>query len=153
MIIEEIINEIRAEPYPYTTSYQRGEFESITQSQFKTKDGSNIIVQLYADEEGVLSIDFVRNGDFAITGTGDQFRILFTVKDIIQKHLLELVDDERANVTHVRFCADLSEPSRVKLYKNRLSPIISGLLGSEWTGPTIEYNPDANFIWSRRAGH
>lgn len=152
MIIEEIVNEIRVEPYPYTTSYQRGNFKSIIQSEFKTRDGSDIVVELFADEDGDLTITFDRDGDYAITGAGDQFRILFTVKDVIERHLMELVNDEKLDVIQVLFSADLTELSRVKLYKNRLSPIISRLLGSEWTGPTIEYGPDARFVWSKRVG-
>lgn len=147
MIIEEIVTEIQAEPYPYTTSVSRGG-RSLTEfsAKFKTRDGSQVELLIITSGQTTYIL-FTRDESIKKTGTGDQFKILLTILSIIQSHLSELVTESNK----VTFSADLSEPSRVKLYKNRLSPIITSILGSEWDGPEIQNKfGEAIFVWLRQ---
>lgn len=146
MLIEEIISEIRAEPYPYAVNETDNFSYHEIMASFETRDRSDIMVELYAQKRGTLNITFDRNGDYDITGAGDQFRILVTVLKIIETYVPKL--SEVAN--QVLFSADLSEPSRVKLYQNRLVPIIDRLLGAGWSKqPPVNNGFVQSFTWGR----
>lgn len=147
MLIEEIIQEIRAEPYPYTVEEKtHGELSQLSAS-FTTRDQSTITVRLTSRGIESLSIMFDRNGEFKISSTGDQFKILFTVLKIIEEHLPEVSE----SVNTVLFTADNDEPSRVRLYQNRLVPVISRILGSGWTKQPPNVSPFGShyFVWNR----
>lgn len=100
---------------------------------FQTKDGTQIFVwfEMGEDEEGrsIMDITFgLRDGDdysVRATGANDPFAILANV--------IELSKDEarRRKPDLIRFTADLSEPSRVKLY-DRLVATLARQMGLDY---------------------
>lgn len=138
--------EIKVQPYEYQVKEIKDEFEHTINATFKTMDGSKIEVSLDALVGDELAINFNRNGQFELTGQGDQYKILFTVKDIIEKYLPKISH----SVNGIMFTADENEHSRVKLYAKRVVPLITQLLDSDWTGPNISRtNFQIIFTWSR----
>lgn len=138
--------EIKVTPYPYTIHNTENSNYKEVIAKFTTQDGGNIKVTINAIKGYDCEVSFSRDGTHQATGTGDQYRILFTVVDVIDKYLA----DAATVSNEVIFTADQSEPSRVKLYKNRLAPRMSTILGTEWTGPKIINEPlEAVFVWKR----
>ena len=128
MRASEVITELGNAVYPYTETFP-GEFSvalpndkeltvSILQDSMLSNDPDRGFL------EG-LSIEFALDGDFYLTGTGDQFRILATVMAIVKAHLPKLAAPD--DVEFVRFSADTAEPSRVRLYR-RAAPKIEQIL-------------------------
>lgn len=145
MLIEEIITEIRAEPYPYTVKHKDGVRSSSIEATFETRDGSEIEVLIVRLPDNQVEILFSRNGQIKAPGTGDQFRILFTIQEIIRQHLNTIAE----HADQVLFTADSAEPSRVRLYTNRVVPLVSQILGSGWSKPKIEPGAEVQYIWDR----
>lgn len=145
MLIEEVITEIRAEPYPYEV-INRSTSESTTIiASFKARDDSMVKVIISGIKGAEAEISFTRNGRVKASGTGDQFRILITVQDVIQKYLNKVADE----AAELLFTADADEPSRVKLYTNRVVPLVSQILGSGWTKPQIRHADEVVYVWRR----
>lgn len=144
-----ILDEIKATPYPYSVSTEQHGTATQVIGEFNAKDGSEIVIELYiaSDKSGILAFD--RDGSVDMTHTGDQFKILFTILDFIEKILPKVI--KKGLLTELEFSADTSEPSRVKLYKNRLAPVISQLLGPSWTGPSIKQDfAGETFSWKMK---
>ncbi|BDR26216.1 hypothetical protein RVBP17_2590 [Pseudomonas phage sp. 30-3] len=70
--------------------------------------------------------------DTAVTGTGNEFKVFSTILDITKRAISELKPNQ------IYFTADLSEPSRVKLY-NRLATKMATQYGY-----TIQSNKNTN---------
>lgn len=130
-----LINEIKVTPYTYKLSSPTGAVPTQFEAEFEAKDGSEVVVELYvmSNKSGILAFD--RDGDVEMTHKGDQFKILFTIMEIITKMLTTALAKEM--LTELTFSADSNEPSRVKLYTNKLSPEISKILGPNWEGPKL----------------
>lgn len=140
--------EIRVEPYPYQTKkHKENPDKYYLVSTFTSTDGSEINVEFLVNIGDEVTISFKRDGSYNLIGKGDQYKILFTVKDIIEKYLFELSEQ----VSYVSFSADMKEPSRVKLYTKRVVPIINSILGSKWIGPEIkEVFGDQEYMWKNK---
>lgn len=140
------IDEIKVTPYKYHIGRtQNTPTNVVFTGSFKSKDGSEVVVELYINGTyGVLS--FTRDDEIQVTHQGDQFRILFTVMEIIEK--IVPMGLSTGMMTEFTYSAEASEPSRVKLYTNKVAPRISQILGSDWSGPEILHNADeVDFIW------
>lgn len=137
--------EIKAEPYPYTVTDRSSDGFKFLIVQFETRTGSTIKVMLSGEDNGEADISFTRDGNIKLSGGGDQFRILITVKSIIEKHLNQVIK----NSVELFFSADSNESSRVKLYTNKVVPLINNLIGDEWTGPVINHADQVEFVWKR----
>ncbi|BDR25698.1 hypothetical protein RVBP16_1380 [Pseudomonas phage sp. 30-2] len=70
--------------------------------------------------------------DTTVTGTGNEFKVFSTILDITKRAISELKPNQ------IYFTADLSEPSRVKLY-NRLATKMATQYGY-----TIQSNKNTN---------
>lgn len=100
---------------------------------------------VYLNEiRGVTDIEFSVNGKYRITGTGDAYRILATVKRVLE----EFLPDFSKKSTSVSFVANEGEPSRVKLYK-RAAPLISSILGPDWVYGQGEADNNRIFTWRK----
>lgn len=95
----------------------------------------------------VVFIEFAVHGSHAQTGTGNEIKIFSTVKAIIFSTLQKFVVP---NDTVVSFGADNSEPSRVSLY-HRFVPIISKLLGPEWSYVFDNSGSLSTYTWHRKS--
>ena len=144
------LDEIKATPYPYNINFTKMGTATSVVGDFTADDGSEIVIELYiaSDKSSILSFD--RDGEIEMTHTGGQFKILFTILDFIKQVLPKVVN--KGLITELEFSADSAEPSRVKLYRNRLSPVISQILGSEWTGPSIKQDfSGETFSWTKNS--
>jgi hypothetical protein len=101
----------------------------------------------FAYQDG-LNIEFALDGEYALTGTGDQFRILATVMKIVRNHLPQLAAPE--DVRFVRFTADSDEPSRVSLYQ-RAAPKIGQILQAMPVRWRFSERPgrSVSFLWTK----
>lgn len=142
-----LINEIKVTPYQYKISFPTGAVPTQFEAEFEAKDGSEIVVELYVMSDGSSILAFDRDGDVEMTNKGDQFKILFTIMEIIEKMLTVALGKKM--LKELTFSADSNEPSRVKLYTNKLSPAISKMLGPDWTGPVLgKDDHSVTFTWS-----
>lgn len=153
MLIEEILSEIKIEPYPYET-YFDSEFEEgpALVGKFNTSDGSLIECFIfYKESDDAILINFKRDGETKATGKGDQFKIFGTVIEFFKEHANKMI--KKFNPSHFIFRVNNAEQSRVSLYRRRLIPIIStNILKGNWNGPIEETRQDGNisgtyFIW------
>lgn len=138
--------EIQAEPYPYEITDRSNNRVITIIATFKTRDNSMVKVVISGAKGEDVEIAFTRNGRVKVSGTGDQFRILMTVKEIIEKCLSQVAKD----ATEILFTADADEPSRVKLYTKRVVPLVSNILGSDWSGPEIHPSDEVVYVWKRK---
>lgn len=144
MRAKEIINELGNASYPYGETFP-GVF-SVALPDGKELTVSILPDTLFENRKFIrgLTIEFALDGKFALTSTGDQFRILATVMAIVRTHLPKLAAP--ADVEFVRFTADSDEPSRVSLYR-RAAPKIGQILQAmpaQWrflerTGRAVEF--------------
>lgn len=141
-----LINEIKVTPYRYVINKKEDNNGAIRYyGRFKTKDESVITVLLSIQEKNG-SLSFSRDGAYEVTNQGDQFRVLYTVMEVIKTVLP--IANKAEELDQLEFTADVDEPSRVKLYKNKVVPMISEILGSEWNGPTVDTKmDDVYFTW------
>ena len=141
-----LINEIKATPYPYNISTDDHGDESEFTGLFRSKDGSKVEVLLYLNESNEGELSFSRDGEHELSSKGDQFKILFTVVEIIKELVSMALKDGR--MTKLVFLADGNEPSRIKLYTNKVVPLISSLLGSKWKSPRVlDFSGVVEFSW------
>lgn len=152
MKAKEIINELGNASYPYVEPFP-GEYSVALPT------GKELYVTILPDtmlnsnstgfayQDG-LNIEFALDGEYEMTGTGDQFRILATVMKIVRNHLPQLASPE--DVRFVRFTADSDEPSRVSLYR-RAAPRIGQILQAmpaRWQF-TERGGRSVSFLWTK----
>lgn len=131
MLLTEIVNS----PYSYTTDYDSNHSYGPTLSAtFTNAENHTITARLsYSEKDNSIGLGFKRNNNPALTGEGDQFRILSTIIDFLKNNINKMFKKHNADTFY--FSADVSEESRVKLYRKRAPLIISSILGPEWKGP------------------
>ena len=152
MRAKEIINELGNASYPYVEPFP-GEYSvalptgkelyvTIMPDTMLNSDSTG-----FAYQDG-LNIEFALDGEYALTGTGDQFRILATVMKIVRNHLPQLAAPE--DVRFVRFTADSDEPSRVSLYQ-RAAPKIGQILQAMPVQWRFSERPgrSVSFLWTK----
>lgn len=83
--------------------------------KFKTGKEKLVEVGLYRLEKDRFEVDFQVDGNFELTGKGEQFKILSTVIKIIEK----FIETKKPKI--IQFSAKTNEPSRVELYRKLLS--------------------------------
>lgn len=152
-IFNHYLTELKTSPYEYTTRMYRNQAQPAMECVFKAGDGSQVIARIvYIVNSNTILLNFSRENQHRMTGTGDQFRILSTVLDFYQKNLKKSID--RLGATTLMFSAESNEPSRVKLYSKRAVPEISAIIGSEWKGPAITRSQfgagsEVEYTWTR----
>ena len=121
---ESMITELGNAPMPYEPMALR-----MGRKGFENKD-LDLRVFLNMKGEYVLTIEFFVGMRFDITKGGNAIKILSTVVSIIKNEVPKFLAEE-PGIGMVRFTADQTEPSRIKLY-NRAVPVITAILGSGW---------------------
>ena len=108
---KEIVTELANKPYPYKADWDRDE----TTAYFTTDAGIDYRVSIGVEDEDFLYraniVFYGKEGSEKITNTGDAFRVLATVVQIVKTYLAKY-----KGIKEIEFAAELSEPSRVKLY-------------------------------------
>lgn len=149
--------EIVAEPYNYSVEVRPENVYGVKiQAVFTTKQHHEVSARIaYNPETKSVGLGFTRNGQYELTGQGDQFKILVTVVDFFKQYLPKMISEYNPEVVY--FSGDVNEKSRIKLYSKRGASIVGKILGSSWVGPTekIWQDPksgitDLNFIWNRK---
>ena len=111
---------------PYMASRDT-DMHNFTQYEFQTDDDRVFLVTFTRPEHADVpytSLSFeTEYGDMQMTNDGDAFRIFASVLDIIKQEKKRIKSHG-----YFKFAADVSEPSRVKLYKV-MSKKIKSLLG------------------------
>lgn len=127
MRANEFLVEWGDQPVEYTEVYNSGNSQifnapalELSVEFFATKLAKNIIG---------TSIGFDVKDMYHLTGKGNAVKILSTVSQIIKDNLPGFVT--RTKSTDLVFTADVTEPSRIKLY-DRIVPMITKCLGSSW---------------------
>lgn len=111
-------------------------YEFITKNNLRYEIGFFLINSPVYLNYSSLQIEFIlknnnhRKVSLDITGTGDQFTILSTIKNIIYHQINSMNIND---ISEISFSAD--EPSRIKLY-DKFVPIMLKILGNNWI---IEY--------------
>lgn len=119
--------------YPYRfiehPSYGQEAYEFVTVTGFKYyvffQEYGNTVIQIEFELDNPPATHKSR---IKVTGTGDQFKILSTIKEIINHHLSSI---DLNKTEQILFDSDLAEPSRIKLY-DKFVPIMLSILGPSW---------------------
>jgi hypothetical protein len=155
MLIEEILTEVGSSPYPVESHFDPGfkEGPALVGSFTSEKDNSNVNIYIfYKESEEAILINFMRDGETKATGMGDQIRIFGTVLVFCQQNIPKML--KKYNPPKVIIRVNNAEQTRVKLYRRRLAPALSQILGAEWVGPIEETRQDGTisgtyFIWKK----
>ena len=139
MKIEDILLELGNTWYNYHVTSKNEDYVEVRAEE------AGLTVYL-AENFGYVSIEFSINGRLDLTGGGDAFKILSTVKRILTEHL----PDFAHHSNEVAFFASNNEPSRIKLYQ-RIVPVISGILGNGWTHQQSQVGNHEEFTWKRQS--
>lgn len=152
MLIEEILSEIRIEPYPLESHFDPGFEEGpALVGTFKTSAGDTVECFIfYKESEDAVLINFKRDGETRATGKGDQFKIFGTAMEFFQKNIHKMI--KKFNPPRFIFRVNNAEQSRVNLYRRRFAPELTKTLGPNWNGPKEETRQDGSisgtyFIW------
>lgn len=153
MLIEEIITEIRIEPYPIQTHFDSGHSEGpALVGEFTTSGGDNVSCFIfYKEVDDAVYINFHRNGSFNATGKGDQFKIFGTALEFFKDNIGKML--KKFKPSKLIFRVNNAEASRVALYRRRLVPALQKILPSGWNGPEEQTRQDGSisgtyFVWS-----
>lgn len=103
--------------------------------EFRSSNGLTyfVIFNLYSNSHLEIEFELSENplgkrSKVSVSGTGDQFKIFSTIKNIVDHHLRFM----NLNILkYISFLANGQEPSRVKLY-DKFIPIIQKMLGDHW---------------------
>lgn len=102
--------------------------ETQWEGRFKTQDGESYMVDIWKRSNGGAEVVFSLFDDDGYwteraTGTGDAYRVFASVVEFMKEYVAE------EKPSFLKFSADASEPSRVRLYKTMLGR----LLPKGWT--------------------
>lgn len=144
ILLENKITEVFDSPHPYSISYSDDEAVEILCPDL---DLAVYLTRGLGEslEEDTVFIEFAVNGKYELTGTGNAIAIFSTVIDILKTNLTKFIKDSKI----VEFGADLSEPSRVRLYR-RIAPKISSILGPKWQYLSKSSPTQRRYMWVRQ---
>lgn len=119
-------------PYEKSSKHQYGDdvYEFLSSNGLKYV----VIFQIYSQTTIGIEFELVENtitysrSKVGISGTGDQFKILATIKNIIEHHLASI---DLSKIDQILFTSDPNESSRVKVY-DKFVPIMLKILGPNW---------------------
>ena len=133
----DILNELGDSTYPGYPAVNDDDY-----IEYHTEGGPTV----YLNKSGFsdITIEFTVKGRSDITGSGNAFKILSTVGQVISKYLPNMVDEHTNTVS---FTADNREDSRVSLYRNRVVPRISNILGADWRYEEVQEPTATKFQW------
>lgn len=97
--------------------------------KFTAQTNNGKLNVLFFSKNKKLTIDFDIDGYFELTGKGDAFAIMATIKKIFQQYLLKFIENN--NIEKFEFSAKLAERGRIKIYDHSIN-FISGLLPPDW---------------------
>jgi len=138
----EILVELGNAPASFEVEVNDYSYGSVYHSESK-----ELGLDLYLSREisGII-IEFAVHGRYDISKTGNAIKVFSTVKDMLIRALNDFLEPEDE---YIKFSADSSEPSRVKLYW-RMVPEISEILGPEWK--YVKRTPAGGihlYVWER----
>jgi hypothetical protein len=140
MRLHSLLIETGDNPYP-------GRATTIERDYIEYSSDGGVTVYFTRSQEGVVYISFTVNSQSHITGKGNQFRVCATVLAAIRRYLPTLA--RPTSSTQVGFSADAGEPSRIRLYRNRIAPMVTDLLGKGWEFSEVLENNEHQFVWTR----
>jgi hypothetical protein len=111
MKIFEVLNFEKASGrYPYTIK-QHG--NNAIRASFNTENNQiiDVLIVIYGKDQNQWDISFATNGEYFLTGGGNQLKIFNTVFHFISEAL-----QRSHKPRYITFTADKKEPSRIKFY-------------------------------------
>ncbi len=109
---EEQVNELFNKPYD-TTPREDDDYPDDWHYGFSTDDGSKYVISVFDPYDyPMIAFAQLKNGEYVddTTNTGDAFRILATVGEVIKKFVTDMEPDQFS------FAGVVDDPSRLKLY-------------------------------------
>jgi KTSC domain len=146
MRVTELLLELGNAPADYHVTDNNPEYRTVVCEEL----GLEFTISRQFEKAYVYSvfIEFSVHGKYNLTGSGNEIKILSTVRDMFETSLHYFL---KPTDQIIEFASEKGEESRVSLY-TRFVPIISKILGPGWKYSGDQYNPDGGlriFKWER----